>query len=711
MSPRLRFLVSSFLIGVMGVGLAWAGSVLTPPRLTDSRTEDQKTAGTSVDASFSTAGFTGELAAGQVFAGAAKASIKPRPTEWGGEWETEHCTTLPSETPDFGDTPSNPEEFRQWVEALPQRLQDYVTYLDGIRGNLAHDGTHIADGRVRWAEHSNCLYMGGYGIGPMFPITNWEDPYGLYVRSVAISDGTDTLVLTIIDGVYYFGDYDRMCETCGFFQLSQDLGAELGIDPSGFFFASTHSHTSPDFIGGWGGVPQWYMNQVEDAIRASVAAAVTEMEPAVVEVGEELARQFSSERRDFYRSAEEYGLTWIRLLGAGDGEPEAAIDYSCVGADCGEVPATASAQPESDEGLVSASEGNGNECDKERGKEPKKCPSPSPSASEEPTPEPTGSTTEEPSPSPSASETQQPPSDRDGDGIIDGSDNCPDNSNPDQADSDGDGLGDACDEPEPQLEAIATIGAFAAHPVTADESLGTADADFPGPFEKRVEELFGGVGLFFQTGFGNISPRDDHHEGDSSKEKIGFGLASLLPEQLGSGEVLKNDSGPIDVWSKQEFWQQPVTNSGLAALGLPGFFDRPFAQTPAAVEAGKSSRKNCKSSSPVSVETAVSAARIGSVLITGAPGEIFSNYSNTIKEKNPKAVTLPLTLVNDGLGYIMQSFETDHVGRQITGFVGEVVEYEDAYSIDACFGDMALEKTLKLIGQGGTAVNHTLPGP
>jgi hypothetical protein len=35
--------------------------------------------------------------------------------------------------------------------------------------------------------------------------------------------------------------------------------------------------------------------------------------------------------------------------------------------------------------------------------------------------------------------------DRDGDGILDADDNCPDDPNADQADLDGDGLGDACD--------------------------------------------------------------------------------------------------------------------------------------------------------------------------------------------------------------------------------------------------------------------------
>ena len=37
------------------------------------------------------------------------------------------------------------------------------------------------------------------------------------------------------------------------------------------------------------------------------------------------------------------------------------------------------------------------------------------------------------------------PGDRDGDGVPDGADNCPDTPNPDQADEDGDGRGDVCD--------------------------------------------------------------------------------------------------------------------------------------------------------------------------------------------------------------------------------------------------------------------------
>jgi Ca2+-binding RTX toxin-like protein len=47
--------------------------------------------------------------------------------------------------------------------------------------------------------------------------------------------------------------------------------------------------------------------------------------------------------------------------------------------------------------------------------------------------------------------TPGPPPDRDGDGVADATDNCPNVANADQADSDGDGLGTVCDPLEPPL--------------------------------------------------------------------------------------------------------------------------------------------------------------------------------------------------------------------------------------------------------------------
>ena len=579
----LRKIVTSFLVGVISVGVAWAGAGLVPinelgvgetQRTSKGVLPARQKAGAQLEEQRQTLDMEA-AAAGQLLAGAAKVSLEPKPEAYGGTWvqDKEKCTTLPP----------NQESFPEMA-------------------------AHVADFRVKWLENSNCIYMGGYGIGPMNPIVEWENEYGLYARSIALSDGKDTVVLTLIDGVYWEGRYNSMCANCGFLDLSEQLGSELGLSPDSFVFSSSHSHTSPDFIGGWGGVPRWYMEQATDALKDSVRQALAAMQPAVLETGEVIARQFNSERRDYYRSAEDDGLSWFRVIAADD-QP---TPETCT------TPEPAPEEP--------TNEGNGNGY----GNAGKATPAP------EPTP--------------------------------------------------------ICEPADPGT-AIATVGAYAAHPVTADEGSGKAHGDYSAVFAKNVEDRFGGLGMFLQTGLGNMSPQ-------GSTTDMGNGLASLIPG-LGAGAIQNNP----DVRVARSYWDQPVTNLPLGTLGAGGFFDRKFNEAPAAVREGKGSEENkkCTSASPISVDTSVAAAKIGSLWITGAPGETFSNFSNTIEERNVNGVTMALGLVNDGLGYLVQSFETDHVGRQGVGFAGKagpvaLAEYEDAYSIDHCFADAALEKTIRLLG-------------
>lgn len=86
-----------------------------------------------------------------------------------------------------------------------------------------------------------------------------------------------------------------------------------------------------------------------------------------------------------------------------------------------------------------------------------------------------------------------------------------------------------------------------------------------------------------------------------------------------------------------------------------GFFDRKFLSSPAEVRTGKSpDTAPCESASPVSVEVAATAAFVGHQLaITAGPGD---------------------------------------------GGVA-VVNYEDSYSIDRCFGDKVREETIALLNQ------------
>ncbi|MGH2807520.1 MAG: hypothetical protein ACRDKT_09600, partial [Actinomycetota bacterium] len=497
---------------------------------------------------------------------------------------------------------------------------------------------HVLDPRVRWNENTNCIYVGGFGLGPTNAVSMFDEEYGLWVRAAAISDGQDTVVTMILDGAYYFAEYNSMCnndpthasaydgdgpganqytQDCGFRDLQDSLAAKYGytgpenrgqhgIEPSSFFLASSHAHASPDFVGAWGGVPRWYMQQVEDAIREAVYGAIDSMQPAYLEAGEILYRGGNGSRRRHYHAAEESGYSWMRFVTEQDAEPV--------------------------------------------------CTTPAPVPS--------------PTHVPPGQDKKQPP---------------------------------VCTTPPPDRNAIATIGTYAAHPTAS--AGGRAYADLAGVYAKRAEERFGGVGLFFQTGFGNMS-----HGG---RVELARDLVSFLPDLREGPQV----TGSLDVRTTMRRFDQPVTNSALAGGGLTGIFDRPMEPRPSAVTISKESmmpgeefqegepedehlpHKRCNSASPVTVNSQISAARIGpangGLLITGGPGELLANLTNTIKEKNAGGTTFPLSLVNDGLGYIMQSFETDHVGRQAVGFVnGPFSEYEDAYSIDACFGDHVLEQTL-----------------
>jgi hypothetical protein len=472
------------------------------------------------------------LAAGQVLAGAAKTSIEPRPQDYDGTWEksVEKCATLSENG------------------------------ANQLATNTQEMGDHLAAAGSPWPENPNCIYMGGFGLGPMNPVTSWDQDNGLWVRAVALRDKQgDDLVLAVLDGEGWLWDYANKCDDCGYKQITETLAADpaLGLKRDNLVIAATHAHSSPDFIGGWGFVPDWYMKQVADTIKSTVRQAMDSMRPAVLEVGEHEARTFNSERRGTYRSAEEQQLAWLRAY-----------------------------------------------------------------------------------------------------------------------------------EPKGNKDTIATIGAYAGHPTSFGTNDGEAHADWPGLFEANLEKKFGGVGLHFMTGLGNMS-------NSGLKERSGD-LAGLIAD-VAKGNRVENP----DIRTSQQTWQQPATNVPLTALGLPGFFDREFLKSPASVSVGKSESAPCASAAPVSVEVASNAARIGSEFaLTTSPGEIFSNLSNTIKERSGAPVTMPLGQALDALGYMPQSFELSPVGQQGLGFALDgvaVVNYEDSYSIDRCYGDMALETALGLL--------------
>ena len=574
----LRRAATAFVTGALMVSSAWAGASLVPVstdeperKRAQAAERDALAAGSSEPAPAPTADSNtplslpdpASLPEGQVLAGAAKASIEPRPDDYGGTWETDRskCSTLSADA------------------------------FEGMLDEPVESGDHLAAAGSPWPENPDCIYMGGFGLGPMNPVTSWNDELGLWVRAVALRDRQgDDLVLVVLDGEGWFWDYGKKCDDCGIKQLTAQLAAdgELGLDAQNIVIAASHAHSAPDFIGGWGFVPDWYMRQVSDTIKGTVRDAVASMRPAVLEYGERTARPFNRERRDTYRSAEEQQLAWLRAY----------------------VPGGEESKP-----------------GKAGGKKDTAAPA----------------------------------------------------------------------------ETIATLGTYAAHPTTFGTNGGEAHPDWPGLFEASLEERFGGIGLHFMTGLGNMSAAGLDRVGDPADATGADDLAALV-DAVGAGDPIEAP----DIRTTRTTWNQPVTNAPLTALGTPGFFDRKFANSPSTVQTGEDPEKfQCTSASPVSAEVAASAARVGDELaLTAAPGEAFSNYTNTLKEQSGSRVTMPLGQANDALGYMPQSFEMSPVGQQGLGFVGEFqgylfVNYEDAYAIDRCFGDMALETSIDLLGDLG----------
>ncbi len=194
-----------------------------------------------------------------------------------------------------------------------------------VAENTTDTADHLAAAGTPWPENPDCIYMGGFGIGPMNPIVEVDPGHGLWVRAFSVGDGTDTAAIAVVDGEGWLWDYANKCADCGSKQIAQTVADATGIDPSGVVVAATHAHSAPDFIGGWGFVPDWYMAQVHDAIVEALTTAVTEARPAMLEAGETSARSFNRERRDTYRSAEEQQLTWLRAVGV-DAESRPVAD-------------------------------------------------------------------------------------------------------------------------------------------------------------------------------------------------------------------------------------------------------------------------------------------------------------------------------------------------------------------------------------------------
>ncbi|MFY9588397.1 MAG: hypothetical protein WAT66_13170 [Actinomycetota bacterium] len=216
----------------------------------------------------------GRLPAGTFLVGANATSFDPAPQLYDGTWQTEGCTEIDE-------------------------------------GNL--DQTHLlpGDGHGWPLASKDCIYLGGFGIGPA-RAAHSVDNGGVWVRSIAISNGVKTVVWQIIDATGYFYVYNPMdCDGCGIYDVKQRISADTGIPADNISVGATHSHAGPDLYGGWGGIPKWYSAQIRDSIIVSAKQALLNLRRAKIVVGEAPLRGFNNERRDTYYSAPDSQATWL----------------------------------------------------------------------------------------------------------------------------------------------------------------------------------------------------------------------------------------------------------------------------------------------------------------------------------------------------------------------------------------------------------------
>lgn len=287
-------LVASFVTGLCMVGAAWAGVGLAPtgssgsaPGLPVASEEAQEglaaLAAADDDGGFPDLAALQPLSGKEFYVGAVTTSLAPDPEKW----QTENCLQMDQSA----------------VEQASDHLEGY-----------AADATPAVP--PGWPKSPNCIYMGGYGVpGPARAATG-VDPYaGVSVRTIAISNGTETVVWQMLDMVAYFNTYrDDLCGDCGIFDIRKAIAARTDgkVKFENVAIGSTHTHGGADGYGVWGGLPDWYREQIRDGILDSAADALSAMRPATIEVGSVEARAFNNERRDLYYSTADYGAVWLQ---------------------------------------------------------------------------------------------------------------------------------------------------------------------------------------------------------------------------------------------------------------------------------------------------------------------------------------------------------------------------------------------------------------
>ena len=177
------------------------------------------------------------------------------------------------------------------------------------------------------------VYLGGYGIGGGSPVLNGRPATGILgdgisVRAFAVSDGQHAFAIADIETQGWFvavknGPYGLLDMRK---QVEQRTGGALSAED--VVIQSDHSHSGPDPMGVWGGIPDEYMRYIADRTIEAIVDAYSSMRPVRLYYGTAPARDLLSNQFD-YDQANEVVDSDVRVLQArGNGPPITLLNFS-----------------------------------------------------------------------------------------------------------------------------------------------------------------------------------------------------------------------------------------------------------------------------------------------------------------------------------------------------------------------------------------------
>jgi hypothetical protein len=130
------------------------------------------------------------------------------------------------------------------------------------------------------------ICLGGYGSctpGGGRTMTGVRDD--LYARAIAFSDRKDgSMILVHTVNIGLFASYKTIAGV-GAYHVRQAIAERTGVPADHVIVQADHSHSGPDTIGIWGGIPTSYLEQLQAGAVDAAVAAWDARKPAVLYAG------------------------------------------------------------------------------------------------------------------------------------------------------------------------------------------------------------------------------------------------------------------------------------------------------------------------------------------------------------------------------------------------------------------------------------------